>query len=212
VQTRASILRAAREVIVERGYEATTFQAIAQRAGFSRPTMHYYFHTKEEVYDSLLRDAYTKVTDCIEVAKRETTLLTQLAAFIGAAGRSDLTDGSLMKFIVASRLDLHRDPDLRGSSASATEAVVDFYGWLVDDAVRRGEIPADTDRGAVVDMLFAMFWGVGFFAGFVHRHDEVTAVAKQLHRLFIGGLLGTGGRDRRPFGAAVGARAGFDAI
>jgi AcrR family transcriptional regulator len=50
-------LRAAREVINERGYEAATFQAIAQRAGFSRPTMHYYFHTKEQVLDGLRCDA-----------------------------------------------------------------------------------------------------------------------------------------------------------
>jgi AcrR family transcriptional regulator len=33
--------RAAREVINERGYEAANFQAIASRAGLSRPTMHY---------------------------------------------------------------------------------------------------------------------------------------------------------------------------
>jgi AcrR family transcriptional regulator len=54
-ETRARILRAAREVINERGYEAANFQAIASRAGLSRPTMHYYFHTREEIYDSWRR-------------------------------------------------------------------------------------------------------------------------------------------------------------
>ena len=67
-ETRAGILRAARDVINDRGYEAATFQAIAERAGLSRPTMHYYFHTREEIYDSLVQEASSIVADCINEA------------------------------------------------------------------------------------------------------------------------------------------------
>ena len=48
-ETRSRILRPARDVINEHGYEAANFQAIASRAGLSRPTMHYYFHTREAI-------------------------------------------------------------------------------------------------------------------------------------------------------------------
>ncbi|HEX2284271.1 MAG TPA: TetR/AcrR family transcriptional regulator [Mycobacterium sp.] len=196
-ETRAAILRAAREVINERGYEAATFQAIAQRAGFSRPTMHYYFHTKEQVYDSLQAEAYSIVSDCIAKARREDTLLKQLSAFVTAAQRSDFGDGSMMRFIITSRLELHRNPSLRGTSTPASEAVVAFYEWMVDDAIRRGEIPRDVDAPAVVNMLFAMFWGMGFFAGFVHTPSEVMEIAKQLRRLFVHGLLDNAKSGRR---------------
>jgi AcrR family transcriptional regulator len=192
-ETRASILRAARAVINERGYEAATFQAIAQRAGFSRPTMHYYFHTKEQIYDSLQQEAYSIVSDCIAQAKREDTLLKQLARFVSAAQRMDASDGSMMRFVIASRWELHRNPALRGAGSAAAEAVGAFYGWVVDDAIRCGELPSDVDAKAVSNMLFAMFWGIGFFAGFVHEPDDVRAIAKQLHRMFVGGLLS----DRR---------------
>ncbi len=87
-------LRAAREVINERGYEAANFQAIASRAGLSRPTMHYYFHTREEIYDCLVAEAYSIVSDCIAQAKREDTLLDQLSAFVAAAYRSGFADRS----------------------------------------------------------------------------------------------------------------------
>lgn len=207
-ETRARILRAARLVIIERGYEAATFQAIAQRAGFSRPTMHYYFHTKEQVYESLLQEAYSMVSDCIEVAKQENTMIRQLTAFVTAARKSDLADGSMMRFIISSRLELHRHKGLRGGNPPATKAVVDFYTWMVDDAVARGEIDADIDRKSVVDMLFAMFWGVGFFAGFVHRQDQVTAVAKQLRTLFTGGLLESASPDRDRLGVVAAAATG----
>jgi AcrR family transcriptional regulator len=183
-------------VINERGYEAATFQAIAQRAGFSRPTMHYYFHTKEQVYESLQCEAYSIVSDCIAQAKRQPTLLKQLATFVAASQRMDFTDGSMMRFIICSRLEMHRNPTLRGSSTPAAGAVGDFYAWMVDDAIRRGEIPAETDRPAVVNMLFAMFWGMGFFAGFVHQPEDVAVIAKQLHRLFVCGLLDNARAER----------------
>jgi len=86
-ETRARILRAAREVINERGYEAANFQAIASRAGLSRPTMHYYFHTREEIYDCLIAEAYSIVADCIAQAKSQDTLLNKLSTFVTAADR-----------------------------------------------------------------------------------------------------------------------------
>ncbi len=182
-------MRAARAVINERGYEAATFQVIAQRAGFSRPTMHYYFHTKEQIYDSLQQEAYSIVSDCIAQARRENTLLKQLATFVATARRMDVADGSMMRFLIASRWELHRNPGLRGGRSPAAEAVGSFYAWMVDDAIRRGEIPDDVDAQAVASMLFAMFWGIGFFAGFVHEPQDVAGIAKQLQRMFVGGLL-----------------------
>ncbi|MGV0792274.1 TetR/AcrR family transcriptional regulator [Mycolicibacterium sp. XJ1819] len=195
-ETRANILRAAREVINERGYEAATFQAIAQRAGFSRPTMHYYFHTKEQVYDSLQKEAYAFVSDCIAQARREKTLLTQLGTFVAVARRMDLSDRSMMRFILASRLELHRNPGMRGANTPAAEAVLGFYGWMIDDAVARGELPEDVDASAVVNMLFAVFWGVGFFAGFVHPQETVVSIAKQLHQILTRGLLDSPPREQ----------------
>jgi AcrR family transcriptional regulator len=188
-ETRASILRAAREVICERGYEAANFQVIAQRAGISRPAMHYYFNTKEQIYDCLQQQAHSVVVDCIARARREKTLLSQLTTFFAAAHRSDFGDGTTMSFIIISRLELHRNPSLRGACAPATEAVAEFYGWMVRDAIERGEIPTDTDAAAVVNMLFAMFWGIGFFAGFVHKPVEMLEIAKQLQSLMRHGLL-----------------------
>src|ERR1700754_1818434 len=112
-ETRARILRAARDVINDRGYEAANFQAIASRAGLSRPTMHYYFHTREEIYDCLVAEAYSIVADCIAQAKREDTLLKQMSSFVSAAYESGFADRSMMRFSVTARLEFHRSPSLR---------------------------------------------------------------------------------------------------
>jgi hypothetical protein len=59
--------------------------------------MHYYFYTREEIYDCLVAEAYSIVADCIAQAKREDTLLKQLSAFVMAAYRSGFADQSMMR-------------------------------------------------------------------------------------------------------------------
>jgi AcrR family transcriptional regulator len=187
-ETRARILHAAREVINERGYEAANFQTIASRAGLSRPTMHYYFHTRLEIYDCLVAETYSIVAGCIARAKREDTLLNQLSAFVTAAYRSGLADGSMIRFTVTARPESRRCASLRENPGPVVDAVRGFYASIVDDAIARGEIPADTDASAVVSMVLAMFLGMVFHAGFIGDQNDLTEIAKQLYRLMAHGL------------------------
>jgi AcrR family transcriptional regulator len=188
-ETRSRILRAARDVIDERGYEAANFQAIASRAGLSRPTMHYYFHTREDIHECLVAEAYSIVADCIAQAKREDTLLKQLSTFVTATHGSGFADRSMLQFVITARLEFHRSPSLRGSPAPVVSAIPEFYGSMVEDAIARAEIPDDTDPAAVVNMLLAMFLGMGFYAGFIVDSNNMPVIAKQLHQLMTHGLL-----------------------
>jgi AcrR family transcriptional regulator len=55
-QTRAAITEAALALFRERGYEAATMRAIAQRAGVSTGNAYYYFRSKEE----LIQEFYSR--------------------------------------------------------------------------------------------------------------------------------------------------------
>jgi AcrR family transcriptional regulator len=151
--------------------------------------MHYYFHTREQIYDCLVAEAYSVVADCIAQAKRQDTLLNQLSTFVAAAYRSGFADPSMMRFTVTARLEFHRSPSLRETPGPVISAVQDFYSSMVDEAIARGEIPADTDAASVVNMLLAMLLGIGFYAGFIVDHNDIGMIAKQLHNLMAHGLL-----------------------
>src|SRR5881628_2593393 len=94
VETRHRILRASRQVINERGYQAATFQAIAVAAGLSRPTLHYYFASREEIYQSLVVEAGALVAELAERAQRSGTLATQFTALVEAVREADARDRS----------------------------------------------------------------------------------------------------------------------
>src|ERR1043165_4866703 len=83
-QTRERILHAAYEVINERGYAAAPFQEIANRSGLSRPTLNYYFASREELYSALLQQAHDVVVSCIRVAKQHEGTLDRLHSYIDA--------------------------------------------------------------------------------------------------------------------------------
>ncbi len=122
----------------------------------------------------------------------------QLTTFAMAADRSGFADQSMLRFVITARLESHRSPSLRDNPGPVVGAVQAFYASVVDDAMVRGEIPAETDAPAVVSMLLAMFLGMGFYAGFIVDHNNMAVIAKQLHRLLTQGLL-----DRQPNGRTL---------
>lgn len=195
--TRRRILDAAREVIAERGYHAATFQLIAVRAEVSRPTLHYYFNTREHVYGILLRDAYAQLATCAVEAQREVGLINQLTVFTEALHRINVDDPDTTRFLVTARLEHYRGQRRHDSADAVIAAVQGFYQSIVVQAIAHGELPVDTDPRAVADLLAALFWGIGFHTGFVNVLNDSSAIARQLVQVFRGGLLNS------PVGAAV---------
>ncbi|OFJ51483.1 TetR/AcrR family transcriptional regulator [Mycolicibacterium grossiae] len=188
VETRNRILRAARHVINERGYPAATFQAIAVQADLSRPTLHYYFSSRDEIYDVLMAESAHLVDDCVATARQCDTLGESLAALAEAIHDPGHHDRSAVAFLVSSRLEASRNPDL---GDERTDALRRHLATLVSDAVGRGELPADTAVGPLADMLHSVLWGVGLWSGRPHGEASARSVTKQLAELFRHGLLAT---------------------
>ncbi len=191
-ETRNRILRASRQVINERGYQAATFQSIAVAAGLSRPTLHYYFASRLEIYQALVAEAGGLIAELMAKAQRPKTLVEQFSALVAAVREAHSRDRSQIAFLVSARLESTRNPELR---AYAGIGVQDFLTTLVGDAKARGELSQDTAVAPVVEMLHAMFLGVGFYAGFVDDAADVHLITKQLdrvvsHGLFAGGEIG----------------------
>jgi len=186
-ETRHRILRASRQVINERGYHAATFQAIAQAAGLSRPTLHYYFGSREEIYRALQAEANLVIAECIASARRYDTVGDQFSALVEAMREADVRDRSQIAFLVSAKLESTRNPELR---APADTALRDFLTTLVTAAKVRGELADDADVAPIVEMLSAMLWGVGFYAGFVDDAADMCLITRQLDRTFSHGLAG----------------------
>jgi TetR/AcrR family transcriptional regulator, repressor for uid operon len=188
-ETRKRILRAAREVFSERGYDAATFQAIAIRADLTRPAINHYFSNKRALYREVAKETNAVVVAAsIQRAQRETTLTGRLIAFIDAATQADIENRTAAAFLITVALESQRHPELSHEEADSVRTTREFLSRAVDDAINRGELASDTDASALTEALIAVLLGVGFYLGFVANRHEIDTVTRQVHQLLAGSL------------------------
>ncbi|OBK71308.1 TetR/AcrR family transcriptional regulator [Mycobacterium sp. 1274761.0] len=188
-ETRERILRAAREVFSELGYDAATFQAIAIRADLTRPAINHYFASKRLLYREVVEQTNAMVFSAgMEKAQSQPTLLGRLSAFFSAAMQADSEDRSAAAFLVTSVLEGQRHPELRSDDQDPMRNSRAFVSWAVNDAIQKSELTTDTDVPQLVEMLVAVIWGMGFYAGYVGSHQELETIVDTLELLLANKL------------------------
>ena len=188
-ETRERILRAAREVFSELGYDAATFQAIAIRADLTRPAINHYFASKRLLYREVVEQTNAMVVSTgMAKAQGQTSLLGRLSAFFSAAMQADSEDRSAAAFLVTSVMEGQRHPELRSDEHDSMKHSRAFVSWAVNDAIERGELTTDTNVPQLVEMLVAVMWGMGFYAGYVGSHNELESIVDKLELLLANKL------------------------
>ncbi|MGX9789059.1 TetR/AcrR family transcriptional regulator [Mycobacterium sp. MMS18-G62] len=188
-ETRERIVQAAREVFSELGYDAATFQAIAIRADLTRPAINHYFASKRVLWAEVVEQTNALVVSAGKNrAEGETTLIGRLSAYFTAAMQADSEDRSAAAFLVTSVLESQRHPELNNGEHDSLKNSRDFVTWAVKDAIERRELTTDTDVNHLVEMLVAVMWGMGFYAGFVGDHDDLGAVVHKFELLMANKL------------------------
>jgi len=188
-ETRVRIIQAARDVFSELGYDAATFQAIAIRSDLTRPAINHYFASKQVLWREVVQQTNAQIVSAgMSRARGEPNLLRQLSAFFSAAMQADSEDRSAAAFLVTSVLESQRHPELKGDEHDPLKKSREFVGWAVNDAIERGALTTDTDITHLVEMLVAVMWGMGFYAGFIGNHDELSAVVHKFELLMANKL------------------------
>lgn len=81
-----AILRAARAEFVARGFDGARMQAIADRAGVNKALLHYYFRSKEKLYDTMMSGIlgalWTDLKERLDRAPTTTLLRDRVASVV----------------------------------------------------------------------------------------------------------------------------------
>lgn len=188
--TEETILAAAREAFGELGYERTTIREIAERAGVTRPAINHYFRGKQALYDAVFTSAQDAVVAAgLAGVGGEASTARRIGAFLQVATAVDAKDPSYARFISSSLLDAFRNPELGERAQQQLAEVRSFMRDTLLEGIDAGRIRDDLDVEATTEMLVAVLWGMGLYAGFVGSHEQLEGLVEQFTRLIEGDLL-----------------------
>jgi TetR/AcrR family transcriptional regulator, repressor for uid operon len=185
---RRRIVRAALTEFAERGYAGATFARIAQRAGLTRSAVNHHFPSKQLLYRAVLADTDASIATALRrprYPRTGATVLDELSDLFADVVAIGAEPGVSSGFVVASVLDAHRHQGL--GTPAYLDAVQARLTAIVQAAVERGELRADTDVAGLVAMLSALLCGVNLSAG-AGDPRRVEVIVDLVHRLVVGTL------------------------
>jgi AcrR family transcriptional regulator len=173
----AAILDAAVEEISEKGYDALSIEAVAERAGVNKTTVYRRWSTKSELVTAALsqeEEALFADPETGSVAEDLLVLARRLRALLR-------TKRGRALYLIALQ-DRLAQGDLRGPGDAKRHGLA-----IVDRGVARGELPSGTDPELVTGTLF----GVVILRSLFEKQPPTDDFLRQLVAFVLAGSRGT---------------------
>lgn len=183
---RQRVLRAALEVLADKGLPGLTMEAVARRAGASKATLYRHWASPA----AMLVDAMDSMSRVLPVP---TTggLRTDLLELLGRLQAHVITQ-PYPRLMAAFMDAAERDPALWDLHAQLTQRRREPIRHVLAEAIQRGDIPSDTDLEVVLDLLIGPTFYRRFVAHGTFPDDYAASVVDHVLK-----AVGCGLEDRQ---------------
>ncbi|KKC47724.1 MULTISPECIES: TetR/AcrR family transcriptional regulator [Paenibacillus] len=171
-EKRTSILEAALDCFVEKGFQATSVDDIVRRSGMSKGALYGYFSSKEEMYIEL---AHSRMDEMAEIVHGPFNRLNGATAKIQSLftrfRNQSLADlRKWLTFHLEFMVYISRNPELVGMHNNYRDKGLGIVGRLLAEGKASGEFRPDLDESAAS----YIFWSVrdGLAVNFMVDGDE----------------------------------------
>jgi AcrR family transcriptional regulator len=187
-ETRARLLDAAATVFSDRGYAGARLADIAERAGMHTPGVYYYFPSKEELVEEVLRVGVARaggyVEERVAALPAGASALDRLRAAIEGHVLMVLEIGDYTSANI--RIFGQVPDDVRARHLADQRAYGNVWRALLEDARVAGEIRSDLDLGVIrMLILGALNWTAEWYRP---GPRTATEVAREATAMICDGL------------------------
>jgi AcrR family transcriptional regulator len=176
-----AILRAASEILAERGLSGMSIEEVAARAGVAKTTVYRRWPSR----GALALDAFVAEFQGQQPVPDTGTLRGDLLAALRSWIKSvtQTRAGPVLAGLIA---ESQLDPELASAWREQVVARLrERHKIMLDRAVQRGEIPAGTDQDIVLDLMFG-----AAYHRLLHGHQPLTdAFARRVVDMIVAGLV-----------------------
>lgn len=162
------ILLAARDAFIERGYTDTSMSEIALRVGINRPTLHYYFRTKDRLFQAVFGEIILTVVPHIKeiIRQDEQSVGERVEKIVDFYYKLFMKHPNLPLFIVC---EINRDADhliATLKALNAPEAMKEVVA-LIEKEMEEGKM-----RRVSLQYMFFTFYGMLTYPFICRRLSE----------------------------------------
>lgn len=190
-QRQAELLEKAIEVFAERGYQATTMDEIAERAGVSKGMLYIYFKNKEALFGAVFRwfgkmtgemmlEALSGVEDEVEQLRCITAIWAEIAIH--------------HRDFVPLFLDFWAAASMKGMRNDYTEDLATMYEenrtmivGIIEQGKASGKFRADVDAQAISYLLVGGMDGM-FIQSWLSNPDNIDTLMRNATDLILRGI------------------------
>jgi AcrR family transcriptional regulator len=159
--TRLSILRAARDVFVAKGFHEATTQDVARGAGISVGTIYTWFKSKDElIHESVLLANRDETDVILQTLPATGTVREKMARAIRGWYAYTIEAPGVPAFLAEAWAAASRKPLIRDLIARRRERIVTVATVLLGEGIARGELAPRMDIDATARALAALLDGI----------------------------------------------------
>jgi AcrR family transcriptional regulator len=147
------ILAAARKVFINKGYAGARMQEIADEAGINKALLHYYFRSKDKLFEQIFREAFGKLLPSIEdIFTRPISIFEKIERYTEAYISVVIENPFIPVFVLS---EIHRNPDnffttyVKPEMAGAVKTI----GQEIAKAVQAGTIRPIDPRHLMMNLM-----------------------------------------------------------
>lgn len=177
-RSRAAILRAAAELLIEQGSSGVTIEGIAERSGVAKTTIYRHWKSRSQ----LVFDAFESLLRPVAPQRQGETLRAQLQDILSQLSRG-LTESDWAPAVSSLIEAGDRDPELRQLVHDFLVARMEHGREALRLAIARGELRDDLD----VDVSIGVLVGPIFYRRLVSREPLSEAIAAEIVDQFLRG-------------------------
>lgn len=150
--TEQKILEAAKQVFMEKGIDGARMQDIADKAGINKALLHYYFRSKEKLFEMIFMEEARKFMPKVtSIMTSELTLFEKVEKFVGEYIDTLLQNPLLPIFILN---EINRNPKEAIKKIFGNQRPpIDKVDELITKLVKKGEIKPIKGYELMVNMV-----------------------------------------------------------
>lgn len=151
INTEQAILEAAKVVFIKKGMEGARMQEIADEAGINKALLHYYFRSKDKLFNAVFKESFFKLfPNLVDLLKSDITLFDKIRLFVETYIDIINANPLLPSFIIH---ELGRNPKAVAEMIKSSGIKPAYFVNQVREEIEKGTIEPVQPIHLIVNML-----------------------------------------------------------